>query len=554
MESLVRYRPIQLASLIAIMMVTWLLAWDVSDVQAQDSDRFVVAVLPFTSPEEGKAKDLEEKIIAGMDLLGPYTMVEQDAINEALKADGLEPGTPIPDAKSLEIARGLEAKIVGRGTLEKSGDDWTATATFVDVATRNTQQLPAVSGRDIDGLAEGVVAAFNARNQADKHIIFGRDYERSENYPRAISNFNKALEYDPDLAAAYYYLGNTYLKVDSLDQALTSLEKAVDLDPAYINAYHSIGSAYLEKGDTLQARQFFDELVQRKGDSCDIQVAYGYVMANQLGETEKGIEAFEKAKSLCPGNRLAYQYEAYALPLDRWEEKIENLTKYLELSEGMATDIEALRYLFGIYFTAELYQEAKDTVDRVLVADPENSDLQLAAGAVRERLEEYEEAIEFYNKSIEINPNNENAYLLRALAYKEVGNMTAYANDLERAGRGQSTEIMANIFLRDAAESIKQGRATNALQSLNRAAQLGGDGCAIEYYRGDAYYRMGKALQGEEKTIKQNESARELFQRAIRHLGNACGDYGQYADGLINNSNQYIERVDLIIKKLSRGR
>ena len=522
--------------------------------RAQEADRFVVAVLPFTAADEGEAKDLQEQVIEGMNGLGPYTLVEQEMVIDALEESGIEAGSTIPDPKSLEIARGLDAKIVARGTLERRGDTWVADPTFVDVATRNTQNLPAISDDSIDDLAEKIVSAFNTRNQADKHVIFGRDYMRSENYSRAISNFQQALEYDPQLAAAHYYMGQAYLEMEQLTEALAALEKAVEIDPAYISAYHSIGQTYLEQGDTTQARDFFDQLAQAKPNDCDIQVAYGYVMANQLGEVEKGMAAFEKAKSLCPENPAAYQYLAYALPNERRDQKIENFKRYLELSEGEATDPEALQYLFGLYFAEEQYQEAKSTIDRALAADPADANLQLYAGVVADKLGNYQSAIEHYGSALEINPNLEQAYLFRALAHKELGNTTAYARDLERAGRGTSGAILANIFIRDAAENLKRGRTGPALEALSRAAQLGGNGCAIAYYRGDAYYQRGGSLEGEEQSVAQNERAKGMFNQAISSLRNAtCGDYNRYAQGLIGNSNQYLERIDLIIKKKARS-
>jgi hypothetical protein len=40
----------------------------------------------------------------------------------------------------------------------------------------------------------------------------------------------------------------------------------------------------------------------------------------------------------------------------------------------------------------------------------------------------------------------------------------------------------------------------------------------------------------------------------VSSLQNACGEYGSFANALTNNANQYITRVDAIIKKLSQGR
>ena len=525
----------------------------VETARAQDSDTFVVAVLPFSSSDDGKSKDLQEHMIEGLDLLGPYTLIEQDQVNDAVEDAGLSPGQEIAEAKSLEIGRALGARLVSRGSLTQNGREWVAEPIFVDVSTRNMQELGSVAAGDVDDLGERVVESFNSRNQADKHVIFGIDYARSEAFERALTNFQKALEYDADLAVAYYYMGDTYLKMDSLNSALAALEKAVEIDPAYINAYHSIGQAYLEKGDTLQAKNFFEQLVAQKPQDCQIQVAYGYVMANQLGEVDKGMAAFERAQQLCPEDPQAYQYLAYALPDTRRDAKIDNFKRYLELSEGKATDPEALQYLFGLYFAEEQYDGAKETIEQALAADPTNANLQLYAGIVESKLGNHPAAIAHYDKAVELNSELENAYLYRALSHKETGNTAAYARDLERAGRGRSGEILANMALREAHAALQAGRTGAALESLSRAASLGANSCAVEYYRGDAYYRMGKALEGENNSVGQNQRAREMFQASINHLQNACGDYRSYAQGLIGNANQYITRVDAIIKKLSQS-
>ncbi len=520
---------------------------------AQSSDAFVVAVLPFSSTDDGKSKDLQKRMIAELEELGTYSLVDAKTVNDEVQSAGLRPGAAIPEAKSLEIGREAGAKIVARGELENRGGTWVARATFVDVGTRNEQELPEVTGRSVDDVGAKLVEVFNNRNQANKHVVFGIDYIRAENWDRAISNFEQALQYEPNLAAAHYYLGQAYLKKGDPTKALAELEKAIETDPAYINAYHTIGLAYLERGDTTAARNFFQQLIERKPQDCDVQIAYGYVMANQLGEVEKGLEAFEKAKQLCPDNPTAYQYLALALPQDRGDEKIANFQKYLELSEGKATDAEALQYLFGLYFAEERYQDAKQTIDRVLAADPDNAQLQMYAGVVASKLRQNQEAIRYYTRALELDPDLQDAYLYRALAYREVGNTSAYAADLEKAGRGRSGEILASLALRNAAQLIRSGRPSAALEDLNRAAALGGDRCAIEYYRGDAYYQLGKGAQGEDKSVASNQRSIDLFRTAIGHLQNACGTYSSYAGGLVNNANQYIERGELIVKKLNRS-
>lgn len=533
--------------------VAALLAAD-ADARAQENgDRFVVAVLPFTSQDDGRAKNLQRDVIESLDELGAYALVERDKVNDAVKDAGLKPGAAIPASEALEIGRALGAKIVARGTLENQGGTWVAEPVFVEVATRNTQELPAVSAGDFDRLGKALVDAFNTRNQADKHIIFGRDYMRAENYERAITNFREALEYDPEMAGAHYYIGQALLAQGQTQAALAELETAIKKDPSYISAYHTIGTAYLEQGDTLQAKDFFDRLVQSSPNDCDVQVAYGYVMANELGETDKGIAAFEKAQQLCPENPHAYQYYAFALPNERRDDKIAAIKTYLDLSGGEATDPELLEYLFGLYVAGEQFEEAKQTVDQAIAADPTDPNLLYYAGLVRDKLGEYQAALAQYDKALEINPDFEKAYVGKALAYKAMGNEQQYVAMLEKAGRDVS-RIIASQTLRDAFNLMQAGRSAAALETARRSLRLGADGCAANYVIGASLYDMGKAMQGEDKSLGSNQRSIELMRSAIGNLNNACGNYASYANGMIGNANQYIERAEKIVQKLERGR
>ncbi|HUP19975.1 MAG TPA: tetratricopeptide repeat protein [Gemmatimonadota bacterium] len=511
-------------------------------------ETFTVAVLPFESSDAGKARDLQKKMIEELNELGVYTLVDTRDVNRSVEGAGLRAGAPIPAVAALEIGRNAGARFVVRGELRNVGGSWEAVPVFVEVTTRNTQEFDPIREGNVDRLGEKIVQSFNNRNQALKHLIFGQDYIRGENYARAITNFDQALEYDPQLAAAHYWKGEAYMAQDQVDQALASLEEAIRIDPSYINAYHTIGQAYLEKGDTTQARNFFEQLVRSKPDDCDTQVAYGYVMANELGEVEKGLAAFQKAQQLCPDNPLAYQYYAFALPDERRPEKIDAFKRYLALSEGQATDPQIFEYLFGLLFAAEQYEEAREMIDQAVAGDPTDANLQFYAGVVRDKLGQYQEAIAAYDRALAVNPQMERAYIGKALAYKELGNQAQYIANLEKAGRDAS-RIIAGQTMREAFQMLQRGQAASALETARRGMRLGGDPCVGNYVIGAALYDLGKAAQGEEKSMQSNQRSIDLFNQAIGNLRNACGTYASYAQGLIGNSNQYIERGNLILRK-----
>jgi tetratricopeptide (TPR) repeat protein len=57
----------------------------------------------------------------------------------------------------------------------------------------------------------------------------------------AIEPLRAAVELDPQLASAQYYLGEAYNSIDDLPAALTAYEKAASLEPKNLRALKGIG-------------------------------------------------------------------------------------------------------------------------------------------------------------------------------------------------------------------------------------------------------------------------------------------------------------------------
>ena len=76
---------------------------------------------------------------------------------------------------------------------------------------------------------------------SDAHYYFrqGIAYYETGQYDNAISDFNKALEINPNYAEAYYNRGIINLRKQEYDKALDDLEKAQSLgfkvDPKFLN-------------------------------------------------------------------------------------------------------------------------------------------------------------------------------------------------------------------------------------------------------------------------------------------------------------------------------
>ena len=64
----------------------------------------------------------------------------------------------------------------------------------------------------------------------------GMTYRKSQQYPQAIAEFQKAIGLNPDFKEAYHVLGLTYLQIGKLDEARKAANAALVIDPTYSRA------------------------------------------------------------------------------------------------------------------------------------------------------------------------------------------------------------------------------------------------------------------------------------------------------------------------------
>ena len=73
-------------------------------------------------------------------------------------------------------------------------------------------------------------------------------YYKKGELDKAIANYTKAIELQPDYAEAYYNRGLAYRNKATFDKAIADYDKAIALKPDFAEAYNNRGSAYANKG------------------------------------------------------------------------------------------------------------------------------------------------------------------------------------------------------------------------------------------------------------------------------------------------------------------
>jgi tetratricopeptide (TPR) repeat protein len=133
-------------------------------------------------------------------------------------------------------------------------------------------------------------------------FLLGSAYERTGQRPRAVAEFRRVLEIDPDFHAALNYLGYTYAESgENLEEALSLVGRAVALDPdngAYVD---SLGWTYYQLGRHEQARGYLERAVRLEPADATLQEHLGDVYV-ALGQKERAREAYRRALELGDGN------------------------------------------------------------------------------------------------------------------------------------------------------------------------------------------------------------------------------------------------------------
>ena len=143
-----------------------------------------------------------------------------------------------------------------------------------------------------------------SNNLALAYYKRGEAYGGKGDFGRALADFNKAIELNPDYAEAYGERGAAYGAKGDYGQAIADLDKAIQLKPDYVDAYVGRGDVYKFKGDFGRALADFNTAIQLKPDDAN---AY-YVRAllyRSNNDMAKALDDFRAAARLIPeGDKL----------------------------------------------------------------------------------------------------------------------------------------------------------------------------------------------------------------------------------------------------------
>lgn len=149
------------------------------------------------------------------------------------------------------------------------------------------EQLKTEKEKKSPGLTEGQKRAIN-------HIKLGERLKDRGMDGKAIQEFKKAVELDPDNPEGHIFLGFSLLDQKEIDQALKHFQKGSELDSRSTDVRIGLGRAYRMKGQTNEALEILKTALNLCPDSAVIHFELG-VIYESLGKTNDALKHYKKS-------------------------------------------------------------------------------------------------------------------------------------------------------------------------------------------------------------------------------------------------------------------
>ena len=288
-----------------------------------------------------------------------------------------------------------------------------------------------------------------------------------------------------DPAAQEAYLLGTYsrwkLKSADLKQAVQHFERAIQIQPDYASAYAGLSGAWAEiatRDSVVPGRA-----AARKALELDPNLSEAH-SASYDWDWASAEQGFKRALELDP-NSLEY------------------CQCYADLLAGMGRFPEAIAIL-----------------ERGITLNPLSSAIQAAMGRVLVWQKNYDAAIPYLQKALEIDPENAIANLFLGEAYEVKGDFTKALTTTEQYLRLRGVDpdnspLVGRIY-------AKQGRRTDALRVLSNLTKPGANPSARDL--ATLYFALGDKDQGFESLTKAFDEKQDVLRVRVSGLFDGVRD------------------------------
>ena len=247
---------------------------------------------------------------------------------------------------------------------------------------------------------------------------------KQKKYGKAIAEYTRAIDANPDFYEVYYSRGAAKIKLKQFREAIPDFTDAIRLKPDDAEAYYYRGVAKIniENINLEQFREAIPDFTDAIRLNPEHAKTYYYrgVAKIKLEQFKEAIPDFTDAIRLSSDHAESYFFRGVAkIRLERFKEAIPDLTDAIELNPDYA---DAYFFRGEAKAKSEQLEDAISDFTDAIELKPDDVNIYYNRGVVKAMLGEFKEALEDFIESIRLNPNLGEAYFNSGTMHKILGN------------------------------------------------------------------------------------------------------------------------------------
>ncbi|MHC4457478.1 MAG: tetratricopeptide repeat protein [Planctomycetota bacterium] len=308
----------------------------------------------------------------------------------------------------------------------------------------------------------------------EAELSYGLGYFASQGkqYERSIGHYQRAVELNPELDAAYNNLGLAQVKCGQIENAISNLEKALEIKPTYHKARMNLGLALMRQGKRNEALEHFKAGLKLAPWEVKVHNHLGMVLTElgKLDEANKHFKFYLRAKP--KDIRGRFNFGLCLSRQGKYEQAIEQFSEILRLQPDHA----------GAHFkTADALleqgriEEALTEYSKTVQIEPNNSKAHYELAMIFAQQNQIDKAILHFSEVVRIKPENAEAHYSLGKAFAEQGRIKDAVKHYQQAAqfKSDSTKVLNSLaWIYATNENAELRNGALAVHLAKRACEL----------------------------------------------------------------------------------
>ncbi len=346
-------------------------------------------------------------------------------------------------------------------------------------------------------------------NNVNTRLNVGTLFQQKKDYQKAIKSYDSVLTLYPDNVQANLYKAQALSEMGNKKEALSLYKKVLSLDPANSTAKAEIASVMREAMSPQEYVAYLSQNPDKTNQALLYDYAYKLHKENKLNEA---INAYRAVINTNSNNVDAYINLAicYAAQNDyKNAQSILNTAKSKFPSNNLVLktlqDVQKDNLSTALADASASYEskDYKKALSQYLAVSPANEDSLLGAAACYQALENFDKAIESYQKAEKLAPNNAEIPYYIGYLYSEQQKWIEAETYLKKAvklnpnseAKNLLPYVLQNYSLAALGEAIglyEKNNFESALTKFNEVLKKEANNAYAYYYRGLIYDEQKK--------------------------------------------------------------